>query len=238
MKHVAVILAGGIGKRMDSSMPKQFLEIKGKPIIAHTIENFQKCRDIDNILIVCVKEWKEYLDDIVEKYELSKVSWIVEGGNTVHDSTRNAVFFLKDYISDDDYVIIHDAARPILPQVAIKTMLDIAHENGNASLAIPSHETLIYTDDQISGNSQLDRSKVMRVQTPQTYVFSQIYSLYQRAEADNIHDIIYADLVAIHYGERVFFSKGFTNNIKITRKEDIPLCESLMDFSEVELFSE
>ena len=98
MKHVAVILAGGIGKRMDSSMPKQFLEIKGKPIIAHTIENFQKCRDIDNILIVCVKEWKEYLDDIVEKYELSKVSWIVEGGNTVHDSTRNAVFFLKDYI--------------------------------------------------------------------------------------------------------------------------------------------
>ena len=223
---------------MGSAMPKQFLLLRGKPVIVHTIENFQRCSSVDNVLIVCVREWIPHLQGLVREHHLKKVEWIIEGGETVHDSTRNAVFFLRNIISDGDYVIIHDAARPILPQPAIEAMLEVAHSKGNASLAIPSHETLIYTDNQISGNSHLDRQKVMRVQTPQAYLYSQIYLLYKRAEKDNIHDIVYADLVAIHYGQSIFFSKGFINNIKITRKEDIPLCESLMDFSEESLFSE
>ena len=77
----------------------------------------------------------------------------------------------------------------------------------------------------------------MRVQTPQAYKFDILLSLYERAEQENIHDFVYADIVLIHYGQRVFFSKGFTNNIKITKREDIALCEALMKFSEDELYS-
>lgn len=237
MKHIVIILAGGISRRMDSDVPKQFLKIKEKPVIVYTIECFQRNAKIDGVLVVCVEEWIPHMKMLVEQYHLDKVKWIIPGGDTVHDSTRNGIFYLNEKVTDDDYVIIHDAARPVLPQKAIDEMLHVAHENGNASLVIPSHETLIYTDDQKSGDSQLDRSKVMRVQTPQAYRYSQIRNLYERAENDGIHDIIYADLVAIHYGERVFFSKGFINNIKITRKEDIPFCEALMEFDEEMLFS-
>lgn len=237
MKHIAIILAGGIGSRMGASQPKQFLEIKGKPVIVHTIENFQKNDNIDSVLIVCIKDWIPYLQKLVNDYGLSKVEWIIEGGNTCHDSTRNGIFFLKDKLQDDDYIIIHDAARLILPQLAINQMLKIAHEKGNASLAIPCYETMLFTDDQLSGVEELERSRVMRVQTPQTYRYSQILSLYEKAEKDNLHDFVYADIVAIHYGERVYFSKGFTNNIKLTRKEDISLCEALMDMPEDKLFN-
>ncbi|WP_400239737.1 2-C-methyl-D-erythritol 4-phosphate cytidylyltransferase [Methanomethylophilus alvi] len=236
MKTVALILAGGIGKRMGVSLPKQFLEIKGKPVLVHTLSNFQRNDSVDSIVVVCVSDWIEYTWDLVNKYNLSKVEAIIPGGDTSHDSTRNGIFHLRRTLGKGDMVIIHDAARPILPQKAIDEMLRIAKDNGNASLAIPCYETVIYTDDQLSGNKELDRSHLMRVQTPQAYEYSSILELYERAEKEDRHDFIYADIVAVEYGMTVYFSKGFTNNIKITKQEDIPLCEYLMDIPEDQLF--
>lgn len=237
MRNIAIILAGGIGSRMGSFIPKQFLLINDKPVIVHTIERFEYHEQVDAILIVCESNWIEYLDDLLKNYNFNKVKWIIPGGSTGHDSTRNAVFFLRAFITGEDFVIIHDAARPILPKIAIDEMLRIAHVKGNASLAIPCHETVIYTEDQLSGNKELDRNKLMRVQTPQAYRYSLILPWYEMAEAENKHDFVYADIVGVYYGARVFFSKGFTNNIKITRKEDIVLCKSLLTFTDEELFS-
>lgn len=237
MKNYVIILAGGIGSRLGGPMPKQFLSLNDKPVIVHTLENFERNKNIDGIIIVCVRDWISYLKEILLEYKISKVIDIVEGGETGHDSTRNGIFSLREKLSSDDYIIIHDAARPILPQAAIDEMLKVAHDKGNASLAIPCYETVIYTDDGSSGDKQLDRCKIMRIQTPQTYRYGEILPLYDMAEKENKHDFVYADLVLIYYGKTVYFSKGFTNNIKITRKEDIPLCKALMTFSEEELFS-
>ena len=100
------------------------------------MENFQEIKQIDEIIIVCVKDWISRLKEILEEYKISKVTDLVEGGETGHDSTRNGIFSLKNKLSDDDFIIIHDAARPILPPAAIDDMLNVAHEKGNASLAI------------------------------------------------------------------------------------------------------
>lgn len=237
MSNYVILLAGGTGTRMGANMPKQFLIVEDKPVIVHTIENFQRNKNIEGIVVVCIKEWITYMESIVDEYNLTKVKWVIEGGSTGHDSTRNGIFFLKDKINEDDFIIIHDAARPILPQKAIEDMLETAQLNGNASLAIPCYETAIITNDKKSGIEDLDRNSFMRVQTPQAYLYKDILPLYEKAEEENKHDFVYADLVYIHYGKRVFFSKGFTNNIKITKKEDIALCEALMKFTEDELFS-
>jgi 2-C-methyl-D-erythritol 4-phosphate cytidylyltransferase len=237
MKNYAIILAGGAGTRLGGPMPKQFISLNDKPVIVHTLENFEKNKDIEAVLIVCIKDFIQLLEEIIVEYELKKVKWIVPGGDTSHDSTRNGIFHLKDKIKSDDFVIIHDAARPILPQVAMQNMIGVAHEKGNASLAIPCYETVLFTEDQKSGIKDLDRNTIMRVQTPQMYRYDLILSSYEKAEADNLHDFVYADLVVLHYGERIYFSKGFTNNIKITRKEDVPLCKALMTFPEEDLFN-
>ncbi len=237
MRTVAIILAGGTGQRMGAPIPKQFLEIKGKPIIVHTIDNFEKNSNVDDVLIVCNSDWIGQFKEMAGRYGLKKVRWVVPGGDTSHDSTRNGIFHLRDVLGPDDYIIIHDAARPLLPQKAIDDMMAVARDKGNASLAIPCYETVIYTDDQKSGDRELDRSKLMRVQTPQAYRYGEILPLYEQAEREGRHDFVYADLVAIHYGVRVYFSKGFMNNIKVTSPEDIPLCESLMDFDEAQLYN-
>ena len=235
MKIHTIILAGGIGARMGMNLPKQFIEVDRVPIIVHTIQNFEKNKNIDSITIVCVKDYIDTMWKIVKKYNLKKVQYIVEGGQTGHDSTRNGVFSLKNKLTKDDFVIIHDAVRPLLPQKTINLMVDVALKNGNACLAVPCYETVVVSNDHLSGTEEIDRNSFMRVQTPQMYNFELINSLYERAEKENIHNFVYANTMAIHYGTRIFFSPGFFYNFKITTVNDLPLYKALINYSEDDL---
>lgn len=232
MKNYVILLAGGVGKRMGANIPKQFIEVNDKPIIAYTIDKFQKNEYIDKIVVVCVKEWINHVEKIVKKFGFSKVEWIIEGGKTSHDSIRNGVFFLKDKIELDDYIIIHDAVRPILPQKAINEVLKVAHEKGNASSSIACHPPIVYTDDFESGNKDVDRDHVMLTASPQAYNYSLALECYNKAEAENKHDFTFTSSLLIHYGERVYFAKGTTCNIKITSKADLALFEALLNIPE------
>jgi 2-C-methyl-D-erythritol 4-phosphate cytidylyltransferase len=237
MRNYVIMLAGGIGKRMNADIPKQFIEIGGKPIIAYTIENFQRNPNIEKIVIVCVKEWIEHLKKIVDDYSLSKVEYIIEGGKTGHDSIRNGVFFLRDKIKADDYVIIHDAVRPILPQKAINEVLRVAHENGNASSSIACHPPIVYTEDFKSGIKDVDREHVMLTASPQAFRYNLALKCYLQAEKENKHDFTFTSSLLIHCGQRVYFAQGTTCNIKITKREDIALFEALLNIPEELLFS-
>ena len=235
MKIEVIILAGGIGSRMHAKQPKQFIEVNRVPIIVRTIENFQKNERVSGITIVCVKDYISKLKKLVSKFNLTKVDNIVEGGATGHDSTRNGVFSLKDKLDKSDYVIIHDAVRPLLPQKVLNEMIDTALVNGNACLAVPCYETVVLTSDGKKGNKEIDRNSFMRVQTPQMYNYELIKTLYEKAEKDNLHNFVYANTLAIYYDTTIYFSTGFNFNYKITTKDDLPLYKSLLKYSEEEL---
>lgn len=237
MKNYVILLAGGVGKRMQTDIPKQFIEINNKPIIVYSIENFQKNPQIEKIVVVCVKDWIERVKKIIEEYSLSKVEWIIEGGDTGHDSIRNGVFFLRDKINSDDYIIVHDAVRPVLPQKAIDEVIRVAHEKGNASSSIACHPPIVYTDDFVSGIKDVDREHVMLTASPQAFKYSTALRCYLQAEQENMHNFTFTSSLLIHCGERVYFAKGTTCNIKITIKEDLALFEALLKIPEEMLFS-
>lgn len=237
MKNYVILLAGGVGKRMGVEIPKQFIEVEGKPIIVYSIENFQKNDQVEKIVVVCVKDWIDEVKNLVEKYCLTKVEWIIEGGNTGHDSIRNGVFFLKDKIDPDDYIIVHDAVRPILPQKAINEVISVAHENGNASSSIACHPPIVYTEDHKSGITDVDREHVMLTASPQAYKYSLVLKYYEKAEQENKHDFTFTSTLLIHYGERVYFAQGTTCNIKVTTKEDLALMSALIKIPEDLMFS-
>ncbi len=236
MKNYVIMLAGGVGKRMQAEVPKQFIEVNGKPIIAYSLENFQNNSQIEKIVVVCVKSWVEHLKEIIKRYSLTKVSWIVEGGSTGHDSIRNGVFFLKDKIEPEDYIIVHDAVRPVLPQKALDEVIRVAHEKGNAASSTVCHPPIVYTDDGESGIKDVDRERVMLTASPQAFRYSLALKCYEKAEEENKHEFTFTSSLLIHCGERVFFAKGTTSNIKITTKADLALFEALLKVPEDLLF--
>lgn len=237
MKNYVILLAGGVGKRMGGDIPKQFMEVDGMPIIVYTLERFQRNPQIEKIVVVCVKDWIDHLRELIEQYSLTKVKWIIEGGDTGHDSIRNGVFFLKDKIEPGDFVVVHDAVRPILPQKAIDEVLCVAHENGNASSSIVCHPPIVYTEDGKSGITDVDREHVMLTASPQVYNYALALKCYEKAEQENKHDFTFTSTLLIHYGERVYFAKGTTSNIKVTKKEDLALFGALLKVPEELLFS-
>lgn len=236
MKNYVILLAGGVGRRMGMDVPKQFIEVNEKPILVYTAEKFQNNPNIEKIVVVCVKEWIEHLKHLVKKYSLNKVAWIVEGGKTGHDSIRNGVFFLEDKIKPDDYIIVHDAVRPIIPKRAVDEVIGVAHKKGNASSSIACHPPIVYTDDFESGIKDVDREHVMLTASPQAFKYSLALKYYKRAEKDNYHNSTFTSSLLIHYNERVYFAKGTTCNIKITTKADLALFSALLNVSEEDLY--
>lgn len=144
----AMILAGGTGSRVGLDRPKQFVEILGKPVIAYTIEIYEKCEEIDTIQVVCHKEWKEYLKEIVRLYNFTKVKWIVDGGETYQQSVMNGIDNLKNYISADDMVMIHYGAAPFTSQQIINDAIEVCRKHGNSVSCTPCYQLMGTKDDE------------------------------------------------------------------------------------------
>ena len=130
--NYAIILAGGTGQRMrQSGMPKQFLDVYGKPIIIYTLETFQEDHEIDGIIIPCNKAWIDHMKALVEKYRLTKVKWIVEGGKDRTDSVLAGLKAIEAELKPDDIVMIHDGVRPLVQQETIDKNIELAKLRGN-----------------------------------------------------------------------------------------------------------
>jgi len=226
--NTAIILAGGVGKRMGAGIPKQFIEIKGKPIIAYTLEILENNRHIDAIEIVCVHGYEDLLQEIISKYRIKKVRWITEGGDTFSLSVYNGLKNLREKLSPDDLVMIHMSVAPFINDDIIDDAIRVAEEKGNSIsenpclLCMGSHDT-----DEYSTKSVL-RETITGLNTPQTFHFGEILSLYNRAEAEEILESLepHTTSVYYYYEKPLYFSKGSQLNIKITNQDDLDLFEA------------
>lgn len=231
--NIALLLAGGIGSRLDASKPKQFVKVKGKPIIAYTMQEFQRHPLIDKIIIVCYEPYIPELEKIIKKYRISKYAAAVPGGKNGQESLFNGLKYLHNQkFGDEDLIIIHDAVRPFVPLAVLSDLIMVASKNGNACASLPCHETLVATSDQLCGNQSIERSTVRRVQTPQAYHLKELYETLLEAYRKGIDNSVYANTLMLELGHTIFFSKGFSDNIKITTKDDVALFKALLTLDE------
>ncbi|AGI47087.1 4-diphosphocytidyl-2-methyl-D-erithritol synthase [Thermoplasmatales archaeon BRNA1] len=229
----AILLAGGIGKRVGDPTPKQFLEIKGKPIIAYALDYFQNNQYVDRIAVVCLHTWEERLSEIKEKYNYTKLTHVIPGGKNGMESTYNGLRGIADVMHEDDMVIIHDAVRPLISEDIVDDCIYICKKHGNACSSVAMQETIVRTNDGISGNVNIDRSDVMRVQTPQAYRYGDILSKYEQAYKQGITDSVYANTLYMEMGGRIFFSRGSVYNLKVTMLEDLDYIRLMLEFNDI-----
>lgn len=222
--NYVIIIAGGVGSRLGAPVPKQFVEVLGKPVIAYTMEHFQKHPEIDAIELVCVDGYQDHLKGIAEKYGISKVIKIIKGGSEYERSIMNGVAGLDGIAKLDDIVIIHWAASPFLTEDIITDNIRVCKERGNAITACYSY--LLYgTNDGDCAKKNINRDTFMTLSAPQSFQYKVIADIYRQVEEKNLFEYVEAHTPAFmtELGIPLYFSKGSHNNIKITTKEDLDL---------------
>ncbi len=223
--NYVIIIAGGVGSRLGAKVPKQFVEVLGKPIIAYTMEHFQNHPQIEGIELVCVDGFQEHLQGIIDKYGFTKVMKIVKGGSEYERSIMNGVTGLKGIAKPNDVVMIHWAASPFLSEEMITDNIRVCEEKGNAITA--SYSYLLYgSNDGNCAKKAINRDSFMTLSAPQSFLYKVITDIYRQVEEKNMFktvDEAHTPVFMTELGIPLYFSKGSHSNIKITEKEDVDM---------------
>lgn len=228
--NIALVIAGGTGKRTGQDIPKQFINVNDKPILIYTLEAFQNHPDISAIEVVCLDGWHEILKAYTKQFGIDKMKWVVSGGNTCQESIRNGVFFLKNKCKDHDIVVIHDGIRPMIDEEVLSNAIDTCKKYGNGVSSLDYNEQIFRKKDSISTKEYIPRDLLKRVQTPQAYEFSCLLQSYEKSfrEGIGIYESSYTNTMMVDLGETLYFSKGSDKNIKITTSDDFELFKALL----------
>ena len=232
--NIAVIFAGGVGRRMQTKdKPKQFLMVHGKPIIVHTIELFENNERIDGIVVVCVEDWIPYMEEMKYRYRLDKIGAIVPGGSTGQMSIFNGLeAAARVYGAEDNVVLIHDGVRPLIDEETINNNIDSVIENGSAITCTLAKETVILVDDNDQVSDVPSRSHSRIAKAPQSFWLKEILELERRAISEGYTDMIDSCTLMRHYGKKLSVVIGPNENIKITTPDDFYIFRALYDARE------
>lgn len=232
--NTALIFAGGTGKRMGAAgRPKQFLELHGKPIILYTLEHFDRHPQIDAIAVVCIEGWIDYLKDLLDRFRIKKVRWIVPGGETSQDSTRRGLNAIAaDCDPKDTIVLIHDGVRPLITTELISQNIAAVRVYGNAITTAPAIETIITVDENEQVNQLIDRQTCRLARAPQSFYLEDILNMHRRSIEDAYDKMIDSASLMIHYGVKLHLVEGPAENIKITTPSDFYIFKAITESRE------
>lgn len=235
--NIAIILAGGVGNRVGADIPKQFIEVLGKPILAYTIEIFQQHPEIDAIEVVCIDSYIKDIDVMKSQYNFSKLIWVTKGGENFQKSVLNGIKYLKNKISENDIVLVHFGVSPFISEDIISDVIRVCKEKGNAISSTDFYllpgmkENSESVENPNNASSKyIDRNTIACMSSPHAFKYGFVYNLYKEAIEQGIIDSVEPHTTTLMYKMRktIYFSKGSQTNIKITNLEDINLFEGYL----------
>lgn len=228
-----VILAGGIGSRMGGDKPKQYLTVKGKPIIVYTVEKFFVVSEFEKIIILCPKQWVEHTKNLIDKHiknARERVA-VIEGGDTRNETIMNAIRFIEaeGNLNDDTIIVTHDSVRPFVTHRIIMENIDAAQKFGACDTVVPATDTIVEAQDNKIISNIPDRSKMYQGQTPQSFKALKLKTMYEQLTDDEKAILTDAAKIFVIKGEEVALVQGETYNMKITYPYDLRVAKSLLE---------
>lgn len=222
MKVYVLLMMGGSGTRLGADIPKQYIEVEGKPVFLHIVEKYDRMPSIDGIFIVSNPYWIDFVEHAVESPEISKVKGITSGGATRSESVLNGLEMLREAAEDDDVVLIHDATHPYVDIKGTEAVIDAVVEYGGATLAGFEYDTM-YRIDAEKGtiNEVIPRQELVSGASPEAFRFGQIYDIYANSSQEEFERMTSAGAIALQNGIKMKVIKANTINLKITYPEDL-----------------
>lgn len=235
-KNIAIIFAGGSGARMGSGVPKQFLEVNGKPIIIHTLEIFEDHPAIDEIYVACKEEYISKLRRLADRFWITKIHDIVPGGETGQDSIYNALRACSKNCSNDDIVLIHDGVRPCITPELVDDVIKSVVENGSAITCTPMYETPVVSREGRMVEDTPPRSEFYTAQAPQSFYLGDILAAHEklRASGKGYDGIVDSCTLMRSIGKEVAIVEGNRGNIKVTTPEDLYIFRAMIQYRETQ----
>lgn len=228
-----VILAGGIGSRMGGDKPKQYLNVKNKPIIIYTIEKFFTVPEFEKIIVLCPKQWVEHTKNLIEKHLAPAQDRIavIQGGDTRNETIMNAIKFIdsEGNLDDDTIIVTHDSVRPFVTHRIITENIESAKKFGACDTVVPATDTIVEARDNKTITYIPDRSKMYQGQTPQSFNALKLKNMYDSLSDDEKDILTDAAKIFVIKGEKVALVQGETYNMKITYPYDLRVAKSLLE---------
>ena len=227
----ALLTAAGTGSRMNQDIPKQFIHVKNKPLIVYTLEAFQNHPLIDAIVIVTLPSWIDVVSAYAKQYGITKLQAIVPGGATGQESILNGLTKIEENdSSENDIVMIHDGNRCLVSSEIISESVAGFNANGSAVAAVPCVEAVFRSDDGgVSSTVSIPREQLFRTQTPHTYALGKLMWAHEQAKSQGITDTAASCALMHQLGEKVDFSAGSEQNLKLTTMDDLYIFEAILD---------
>ncbi len=227
-----LIFAGGTGRRMNTySKPKQFLELHGKPIIIYTLEHFEYHDEIEKITVVCLTDWIAELKGLLKRFGITKVTQILPGGETGHDSIYYGLAAMRETTEDDEIVLIHDGVRPFINEKLISRNIEAVKKYGSAITVEAARESIIRCIDGEEVFEVPPRDQMYTAKAPQSFRFGKIFKLYERARKEGIQTIDSSHLCSL-YHMPMHVVESTKNNLKITEPADYYIYRALYEAME------
>jgi 2-C-methyl-D-erythritol 4-phosphate cytidylyltransferase len=233
--NIAVIFAGGVGRRMHSKdRPKQFLDMYNKPIIIHTIDQFEQHPLIDAIVVVCVEGWIPYLKDLLDQYRIKKVKQVVPGGETGQLSIYNGLKAAENVVGQQEsIVLIHDGVRPLINEKLITDNIETVKKFGSAITTAKVKETILVVEESKSTIDYIPSRNNSRVaKAPQSFWLQDILNAHEKALSEGRKDFIDSCTMMQYYGYKLHLIDGPNQNIKITTPEDFFMARTILEIKE------
>lgn len=226
--NVALLTAAGSGTRMHQDIPKQFLHVNNKPVIIYTLEAFQKHPNIDEICVVILEGWEQILWAYAKQFNITKLKYVVLGGETGQESIFKGLSVLRRNCKDDDVVIVHDGNRPMVTAEVITDNLVKQKRYRSAVATIPCTEVVFVSEDKKESCKSIPRENLQRTQTPHSYFIKDLWDAHLEARTRGIKNSAASCSLMEALGKTTYFSKGSEKNLKITTVEDIEIFKALL----------
>lgn len=227
--NVVLLTAAGMGTRMHQDIPKQFIHVDNKPVIIHTMEVFQKHPSIDAIIVVTIESWMDVLWAYAKQFNITKLKWVVKGGETGQESIKCGLDKLKEETNVDEVVVmVHDGNRPLVSTEIISDSLATFARYGNAVAVIPCTEVVFESENGYSSCTSTEREKLFRTQTPHTYRLNDLLKAHEEAKEKGIKNTAASCMLMKELGIETYFSKGSEENLKITTLDDLKIFKALL----------
>ena len=230
--NICILLAGGTGQRLGSGIPKQFVPVLGKPLIVYALEAYEKSSLIDVIEVVATPDYIEDVWGYAKKYSLTKVKWVIPGGASCQDSTRNGIFHLEGEVADDDYVTVNMSTSIFVDDGILEDSFTTARKYGSAFCCMQCIYNMAETFDGISSSNIHFKESHKTLNMPWTASFGKLNALYKKAYAEGIETAqsSYMPTLFLALGETLYMSQDTAlNKLHVTTPEDLEICTAILE---------